>query len=241
MGAVLEGARNIYWQLSPWQNLLYFGRLKGVRSKQLTHQAESLLRTLDLWHEKDEPASELSRGNQQKVAIACALIHDPPILLLDEPTLGLDVKASRSIKKWIGELATHYHKTIVLTTHQLDIAEKICDRIVIMNKGRLIADKPTQELLKTIREEHYHIAVAGKIDPAIIALPGMHCIEKDDHTIFVGAVVDHHELYKSLEILHAHKLPLISVTRSKHNLEDVFMHLTHREESPIPDTGEEHI
>ncbi len=235
MGAVLEGTRNIYWQLSPWQNLLYFGRLKGVHSKKLTHQAESLLQTLDLWHEKDEPVNELSRGNQQKVAIACALIHDPPILLLDEPTLGLDVKASRAIKRWIHDLATKHDKTIVLTTHQLDIAEKVCDRIVIINHGQVIADQPTSDLLQIMREEHYQIAVGGKIDTAGITLPGMHRVEKDDHTLFVGAIVDPVELYKSLDILQAHNVPLLSVTRTKHNLEEVFMHLTHKEHKPDSD------
>lgn len=235
MGAVLEGTRNVYWQLSPWQNLLYFGRLKGVPSTKLVHQAEVLLRTLDLWHDKDEPVSELSRGNQQKVAIACALIHDPPIVLLDEPTLGLDVKAARTIKQWIIDLAAKQHKTIVLTTHQLDIAEKVCDRIVIIDKGRVIADQPTHDLLKIIREEHYQITVAGKINDSTITLPGMHRIEKDDHTLFIGAIMEQEALYKSLDILHAHKLPLISVTRTKHNLEEVFMHLTHKE--PAPDTS----
>lgn len=237
MGAVLEGTRNIYWQLTPWQNLIYFGRLRGVGRARLHHQAEALLRTLDMWHEKDEPVNELSRGNQQKVALSCALIHDPAILLLDEPTLGLDVKASRTIKQWILDLAAKHDKTIVLTTHQLDVAEKVCDRIVIINKGKVIADKPTSELLHIIREEHYQIAVAGKIENNTIILPGMHKIEKDDHTLFIGAISAQEDLYKSLDILHEHKVPLISVTRTKHNLEEVFMHLTHKETEENGENG----
>lgn len=240
MGVVLEGARNVYWQLSPLQNLTYFGRLRGVPSKKLVHEAETILKTLDLWEQKHEQVSELSRGSQQKVAIACSLIHDPQLLLLDEPTLGLDVKASRAIKQWIVDLASKLNKTIVLTTHQLDIAEKVCERIVIMDKGKIIADQPTHELLTSMREEHYQIAVAGKIDNADHILPGMRCVEKDDHTLFVGAIKDQELLYKSLNILQMHNVPLISVTKTKHNLEEVFMHLTHtaksadavREESP---------
>ncbi len=230
IGAVLEGTRNIYWQLSAWQNLIYFGRLKGVGSRALAERAEHLLRTLDLWEDKNEPVNGLSRGTQQKVAIAAALITDPPILLLDEPTLGLDVKASRTIKNWITDLAQKHHKTIVLTTHQLDIAEQLCERIVIMNEGRIIADKPTQDLLKLMHDEHYQIAIAGKIKDAGLILPGMNVVEKDDHTLFIGAIYDQEELYNKLSTIHDLKLPLISVTRTKHNLEDVFMQLTHKDD-----------
>ncbi len=228
IGAVLEGTRNIYWQLTPIQNLTYFGRLKGMRSKALSDHCEYLLRALDVWDKKNEQVSSLSRGSQQKVAIACALITDPPIILLDEPTLGLDVKASRIIKQWITELAQKHQKTIVLTTHQLDIAEQLCERIVIMNKGKVIADQPTQDLLKVFHEEHYQIAIAGRVDNGANLLPGMKVIEKEDHTLFTGAILSQEELYQKLTLIHDLKLPLISVTRTKQNLEEVFMQLTHK-------------
>src|SRR5690348_15127347 len=86
IGAVLEGTRNIYWRLSAWQNLMYFGRLKGCWGKELAREAERLLRELDLWERRRDPIRTFSRGMQQKVAIACSLIADPPIVLLDEPT-----------------------------------------------------------------------------------------------------------------------------------------------------------
>lgn len=228
IGAVLEGTRNIYWQLTPLQNLTYFGRLKGVRSKELAAHSQNLLEALDLVDKKNQPVSELSRGTQQKVAIACALITDPPIVLLDEPTLGLDVKASRTIKQWITDLAQKHKKTVVLTTHQLDIAEQLCERIVILNKGKVIADQPTQDLLKVFHEEHYQIAIAGRVKDSDTMLTGMKAIEKEDHTLFVGAIVSQEELYQKLTTIHTLKLPLLSVTRTKQNLEEVFMQLTHK-------------
>lgn len=230
IGVVLEGARNIYWQLSPWQNLMYFGRLKMIYPSELKEYAEHLLHTLALWEVKDMPVSDLSRGTQQKVAIACALIHNPPILLLDEPTLGLDVKASRTIKNWITDLAQKQKKTVVLTTHQLDIAEQLCERIVIINKGKIIADQPTHELLSAVHEEHYQIAVAGKVKDSGLILPGMDAVEKEDHTLYIGAILDQAELYKKLALIHDRNLSLLSVTRTKNNLEEVFMHLTHKGE-----------
>ena len=233
IGAVLEGTRNIYWQLTPVQNLTYFGRLKGMRSKALADHSEYLLRALDVWDKKNQQVSSLSRGSQQKVAIACALITDPPIILLDEPTLGLDVKASRVIKQWITDLAQKHQKTIVLTTHQLDIAEQLCERIVIMNKGKVIADQPTQDLLKVFHEEHYQIAIAGKVENSTQILPGMKVIEKEDHTLFIGAIISQEDLYQKLNVIHDLKLPLISVTRTKQNLEDVFMQLTHKTDAHV--------
>lgn len=229
IGAVLEGTRNIYWQLSPWQNLMYFGRLKGITGKALIEQAQKLLDALELAARKHDPVENFSRGTQQKVAIACSAIANPPILLLDEPTLGLDVKAARTIKQWIAQLAQHEQKTIVLTTHQLDIAEQVCDRIVIMNKGKLIADKPTKELLKVFHEEHYEITIAGKLKDCTVILPDMQVIEREDHTIFTGAILDQQELYHKLAIIRSHDLPLVSVTRTKNNLEEVFMHLTKKD------------
>ena len=228
VGAVLEGTRNIYWQLTPLQNLTYFGRLKGLRSKELKSNAEMLIQALDLEDKKNQQVSGLSRGTQQKVAVACALITNPSIVILDEPTLGLDVKASRQIKQWIFDLAHKQKKTVLLTTHQLDIAEQLCERIVIINKGKIIADQPTQELLKVFHEEHYQIAIAGKVDESLHILPGMKAIEKDDHTLFVGAIASQEELYQKLTMIHSLKLPLLSVTRTKQNLEEVFMQLTQR-------------
>jgi ABC-2 type transport system ATP-binding protein len=144
IGAVLEGSRNVYWPLSAWENLLYFGRLKGVRGEVLRPRAERLLRDLDLWERRHGQVGSFSRGMQQKVAVAAALITDPPILLLDEPTIGLDVESARTFKEWIAHLARDEHKTILLTTHQLhDVAQELSDRIAVIRSGEIIADLPT--------------------------------------------------------------------------------------------------
>ena len=148
IGAVLEGTRNVHWRLSAWRNLQYFAGIKGCAGAEFRKRAEWLLRELELWERRDDMIHAFSRGMQQKVAIACALIADPPIVLLDEPTLGLDVQAARTVKEWILRLARERGKTVVLTTHQLDMAEEVCDRVAIMRRGELIADQPVHELLK---------------------------------------------------------------------------------------------
>ena len=153
VGAVLEGTRNVHWPLSAWDNLLYFGHLKGVRGHILRARAERLLRMLELWDRRGDLVRTFSRGMQQKVAIGCALIADPPVVMLDEPTLGLDVQAVMTVRNLIKTLVEDEGKTVVLTTHQLDMAEALCDRVAIINKGRIVTDQPVASLLALFREK----------------------------------------------------------------------------------------
>lgn len=147
VGAVLEGGRNVYWTMSASQNLLYFGRLKGLRADEIRPRGERLLAELGLWDRRNEQVGGFSRGMQQKVAIAAALITDPPILLLDEPTIGLDVQAARTVREWITQLARDEAKTVVLTTHQLNVVQELCDRVAIIKDGVIAADLPLPSLL----------------------------------------------------------------------------------------------
>src|SRR5262249_48849311 len=151
-----------------WQNLLYFGRLKGLRAAQIKPRALRLLTDLDLWERRHDPVGSYSRGMQQKVAIAAALITDPPIMLLDEPTLGLDVEAARTVRDWIAHLARDEHKTIVLTTHQLDVAQQLADRIAVIRRGSIIADLPTNELLARYAEDRFELRVGRSVNGVVL-------------------------------------------------------------------------
>lgn len=145
LGAVLEGARNIYWRLSPTANLRYFGTLRGVSKPELEQRIDFWLSRLDLQDVAHKEVRFFSRGMQQKVAIAAALLHEPDILLLDEPTLGLDVQAGRLMESVILELAEQ-GKAILLTTHTMALAEQLASQILIMNGGMTIAHGATSAL-----------------------------------------------------------------------------------------------
>lgn len=229
IGAVLEGTRNVYWRLTAWQNLIYFGRLKGTPGHELKPRAERLLRELELWDRRNDMVNSFSRGMQQKVAIACALVADPPIVLLDEPTLGLDVQAARTVKRWIETLVREQGKTVVLTTHQLDMAESLCDEVAIMSHGRLLAHEPTVDLLDLFRQEYYRIRVQGHLTAAQMADFAHFTAEHENgQTILSGALPAGADLYSVVEQLRRLDLPLLSLTQTEANLEEIFVELMDR-------------
>jgi ABC-2 type transport system ATP-binding protein len=226
IGAVLEGSRNVYWPLTPWQNLMYFGRLKGLRGAEIKPRAQRLLTDLGLWHRRDETVGSFSRGMQQKVAIAAALITDPPILLLDEPTIGLDVEAARTVKDWIAHLAADEGKTIVLTTHQLPIVQELAGRTIVIRNGEIIADLPTRELLSRFAEDRFEVRVAGPLDGVAGKLPAGTRAEADaDTTRVLLRDADQSLLYDFLDDLRACGVPLLSVTQAQPGLEEIFLRL----------------
>jgi ABC-2 type transport system ATP-binding protein len=127
-------------KLSPMENLLYGGRLYGVGGKEAEKKAIEILGRLGL--EKSsfkEPMEEMSRGMQQKVAIARAFLTAPILLLLDEPTTGLDPRSKREVRAFVEELRDTHDATIVITTHDMEEADALCDRIAIVNDGKIVA------------------------------------------------------------------------------------------------------
>jgi ABC-2 type transport system ATP-binding protein len=163
---------------------------------------------------------------QQKVAIAAALITDPPILLLDEPTIGLDVEAARTVRDWIAHLAADEGKTIVLTTHQLPIVQELAGRIAVIRGGEIIADLPTADLLSRFAEDRFEVRAAGPRSGISGELPAGARAEADaDTTRVVLQDADQARLHHFLEDLRASGIPLLSVTQVQPDLEEIFLRL----------------
>ncbi|MQA04507.1 MAG: ATP-binding cassette domain-containing protein [Streptosporangiales bacterium] len=230
VGAVLEGSRNVYWPMSAWENLMYFGRLKGLRGAEIKPRARRLLTELGLWDRRHQVVGGFSRGMQQKVAVAAALISDPQILLLDEPTLGLDVEAARTFKDWISRLARDEAKTIVLTTHQLQAAQELSDRIAVIRQGEIIADLPTAELLARHAENRFEVRLDAPLDGLRASLPeGARVSQDGAATQVVLPDADTGALYDFLDKLRETGAPLSAVTKAQPSLEEVFIRLVHDE------------
>jgi ABC-2 type transport system ATP-binding protein len=138
----------LYEELTAYENLDYFGKLYECPEQQRRENIETFLKLLELWDVKDKAISEYSKGMKQKVAIARALVHDPKLLVLDEPTANLDPEASRVVRAFILKLKKE-GKTIFFNTHNLDEAQRICDRIGIL-KTKLLAVNTPAELEKKV-------------------------------------------------------------------------------------------
>ncbi len=150
----LTGSTGLYARLSVSEMIGYFGRLNGLSDADTKRRSEELMAMLNLTEYADMRCDKLSTGNKQKVSIARTMIHDPEVLILDEPTIGLDVIASRTVVKFINSEKSR-SKTIIFSTHVMHEAEKLCDKIGIIHKGRLIASGSPAELKEQDRLYRY--------------------------------------------------------------------------------------
>lgn len=135
----------LYERLTPMEYLEFVAGLWGIEAKAARAKAEELLRWLGLWEERAQRCEGFSRGMKQKAALAGALIHDPKLLILDEPLTGLDAAVARQVKDLLQD-RVRAGGTVILTTHILEVAERMADRIGIIHKGRLLAEGDFNEL-----------------------------------------------------------------------------------------------
>jgi len=138
---LLTETPGMYEDLSAWRNLDFYARLYEVPSPQREEQLERYFKTLDLWDRRNDLVGKFSKGMRQKLAITRALLHDPDVLFLDEPTAGLDPEASRTVREFIEELKKE-GRTIFICTHNLDEADRLCDRIGVMKTTLKRVDSP---------------------------------------------------------------------------------------------------
>ena len=138
--AMLEGARNDYWRLTVRENLRYFATVGGVAPDAVADRHDRLLDQLDLAGKADTPVRDLSRGMKQKVSLASVLATDADVVFLDEPTLGLDVESSLTLRRELRRIVADRGLTVVLSSHDMGVLEDVCDRVVVLNEGRIVAD-----------------------------------------------------------------------------------------------------
>jgi ABC-2 type transport system ATP-binding protein len=151
IGYVFGGERGVYERLSGYDNLRYFAELYGVPPKEIRPRIEYLLELVGLKGREQERAEGYSRGMKQRLHIARGLLHDPPVVFLDEPTIGLDPVGARELRATIGSLAES-GKTILLTTHYMFEADALCDRIAVINHGQIVAHGTPADLKRGVAQ-----------------------------------------------------------------------------------------
>ena len=147
---VLTETPSLYERLTARDNLTIFGKLYGVSGPKLTARVNELLELFGLTERADDRAGGFSKGMKQRLALARALLHEPDVLFLDEPTTGLDPEAARQVMQMITQLSHQAGRTVFLCTHNLDEAQRLCDRVAVMNKGCLLAAGTLAELSRTL-------------------------------------------------------------------------------------------
>ena len=161
-----------YKKLSARENLLYTALLYGQKARDAERRAMDILEQLGMENSKfSTPLEEMSRGMQQKISIARALVLNPPILLLDEPTTGLDPKSRRDVQSFLEKLKEREGTTILLTTHDMAEAERLCARIGFLAHGKLVAEGTAHELIRRAHTE--------TLDDAFINLTGEELSDKE--------------------------------------------------------------
>ncbi len=165
----LSGDMGSYARLTPREVLTFFGKLNGLTGARLKDRIQELIRTLDFRSFADTKIDKLSTGMRQKVAIARTVVHDPPVLILDEPTAGLDVPTARLIETFILN-SKNKGKCVLFSTHVMEEAEYLCDRIGVVNQGKLKALGTMEELREITGKQRLREVFLKLLDiPEIVA------------------------------------------------------------------------
>jgi sodium transport system ATP-binding protein len=161
----MSGNTGIYDRMTAWELVEYFGRLYGMEESVLKRRMAEIFTTLQMNDFRDVLGSKMSTGMKQKVSIARTIIHDPPVLIFDEPTMGLDVLVARAVLTAIGSLRDE-GKCIIYSTHIMREVEKLCDRTAIIHKGQILAAGTPAELQAQFGESEFEEVFFGLISKA---------------------------------------------------------------------------
>jgi ABC-2 type transport system ATP-binding protein len=242
---VSGGEASGYGLLTVRENLWMFAQFYGLSSADANRRIRELLEIVKMSDRLDTKSSQLSTGLRQKMNIARGFLTDPKVLFLDEPTLGLDVEASRDarryVRRWIDEDRT---RTVLLTTHYMVEADELCDRVAIINAGRVLAcDTPSNLKRRLQREPIFHLETTRLADgdgAVLAALPGVR--KASERATDGGSVVElilqeERVLGPVIGLLESQGVGLVTLSKREPTLEDVFVDLVGRSMEEVEHVG----
>jgi len=226
----------VYDDMKVWEYLDFFGACYGLPPHKRATLTNDLLELVDLTHRRDDLVDSLSRGMKQRLCLARTLVHDPPVLILDEPASGLDPRARVEIRELLRELQ-RLGKTIFFSTHILSDVTEICTHVGIIEAGRLVAQGTLEEMHRLIApHRRLRLTLLGAIDTAAQCLenyPGVvavHFPETNNPTSHLFLEIDFSGDDEAISALLKHlvnsNLPVLRFEETLHNVEEVFMHVT---------------
>ncbi|GLC30443.1 ABC transporter ATP-binding protein [Clostridium omnivorum] len=235
IGTVLAGDRSVYWKLTARENLEYFASLYGCSKKEGKKRAEDIINRLELSDKADVLVEKFSTGMKQKVALGKALIPNAPVVLLDEPTLGLDPQSALNLREIILDIKRE-GRTVLLTTHYMEEADFLCDRIAIVDGGKVIALDTPENLKKSLNEVKCIKIEVNKAEdklinelkdiPKIEKVKSDYDSEKRNYTLTIHHTNGDTIIQKIIDIISKNKSQILNINVLEPSLEDVFIHLT---------------
>ena len=221
---ILTEAPGLYDRLSAEHNLRIFAELYEVKDARA--QVEKYLRLMGLWERRDDEAGTFSKGMRQKLAIARALLHEPPIVFLDEPTAGLDPEAAHMVREAIGGLRQQ-GRTIFMCTHNLDEADRLCDRIAVFKTRLVVVDTPTNLRTRLFgRKVVFHLRQADAAQAALLrALPYAQEVQVVDDKLLVRLNDPDAHNPEMVRVLVTAGADIRFIGELRHSLEDVYLQL----------------
>jgi len=208
----------------------YFAGNRGYSRHALQKEINRLLQFFALDDKANELVSNLSRGMQQKVAIAVAMIARTDAILLDEPTLGLDVPASFEVRSLLKAIAYEEGRNIIISTHDMPVVEDVCERVIIVNHGEIVVDDQTSNLLRLFEQHHFDITIAAPlsdVEQQALAHQFGHYEYRSDNQTYTLRIKFKQEsdIYQLMDILKSTSIPIITIERKMPRFEDVFVGL----------------
>lgn len=235
IGTVLAGDRSVYWKLTARENLEYFAALYGCNKRQAAARAEKVLDRLGLKDKADVLVEKFSTGMKQKVALGKALIPNAPVVLLDEPTLGLDPQSALNLREIILDIKKE-GRTVLLTTHYMEEADFLCNRIAIIDGGKVIALDTPENLKASMNETKLIKVELNRLEEKLLRdiedideVKNVVSSYNDEKRTF--SLTIHHTdgdvvMQKILDCIAENKTKVININVIEPSLEDVFIHLT---------------
>lgn len=215
-------------ELTAYENMYIHGRIYGYGGEKLKKRILELLEFVELLEFKDKPVKTFSGGMTRRLEIARSLIHEPEILFLDEPTIGLDPHTRAHIWEYISKMKKEHNMTIFLTTHYMDEAEQLADRVAIIDHGKIIALGSPDELKQMVGKEIIYVKFSDPVD----CLDGefiKSCKKLSDGRLELNVENSSRAIPKIFELAQQKGLKIEEITYHKPTLNDVFLHLTGRE------------
>jgi ABC-2 type transport system ATP-binding protein len=222
-----EGNHTLYPTMTAYENLRYFARLYGVPEEEIEGRIEELLTFMDLWDRKDDKAGELSTGNRQRLALCRAMLHRPRVLLLDEPTSALDPIAAKRVRELIMGLAETYKQTFFINSHNLNEVQRMCDKIAIIDNGKILLAGETNELRSRLQaKQEFMIRVTGEPEKASAVAESCHFVDSvttgvDSITVRIQNPIENN--WKLMQDLLSAGIHIVEFAEDEATLEDLYL------------------